>query len=52
MWNSIIEANTHIMFGSMLSHPDGGFVIAGSTYDRSIANIFLIKTDAKGQVQQ
>ncbi len=50
LWQKSIETNTHNMYGKMLSHPDGGFVIGGSTVRRGQFDIFLIKTDAEGMV--
>lgn len=50
LWQSTIETKTHNMFGTLLSHPDGGFVVAGSTVQRGQFDIFLIKTDATGTV--
>jgi CubicO group peptidase (beta-lactamase class C family) len=50
LWQQIIETDTHNMFGTMFQHPDGGYVIVGSTARGRQFDIFLIKTDAQGNV--
>ncbi len=50
LWEQIIETGTHCMFGTILQHPDGGYVIAGSVFDSGAFDIFMIKTDAAGNV--
>jgi hypothetical protein len=50
LWEQIVETDTHCMFGAILQHPDGGYVIAGSAYDGSTFDIFMIKTDVEGYV--
>ena len=50
LWQETIEANTHMMFAKLLRHPDGGFVIAGSTVRNNQFDILLVKTDAQGRV--
>lgn len=52
VWEQIIKTATHNMYGTILQHPDGGYVIAGTTFrDRSF-DIFMIKTDSEGHVTE
>jgi len=51
LWERVIETNSHNMFGAILCHPDGGYLIAGSTYGNGGFDIFLVKTDAEGNVE-
>jgi len=50
LWEQIIETDAHSMFGTMLQHPDGGYVIAGSISNGRNFDIFMIKTDSQGNV--
>jgi hypothetical protein len=50
LWEQIIEIDAHCMFGTILQHPDGGYVIAGSSFNGRTFDIFMIKTDAEGKV--
>jgi len=52
VWRQTIETHTHTMLRKILEHPDGGYVIAGSTYKRGGFDILLIKTDADGNIQE
>jgi hypothetical protein len=52
LWEQIIETDAHCMFGAILQHPDGGFIIAGSSFNGRTFDIFVIKTDAKGNVAE
>ncbi len=52
IWQTTIDTNTHTMLAEILQHPDGGYVIAGSTYLRGNFDILLIKTDADGNLQE
>lgn len=52
VWQQTIETNTHTMLRGVLEHPDGGYVITGSTYSRNNFDILLIKTDAEGKLDQ
>ncbi len=52
VWQQTIETNTHTMLAEILLHPDGGYVIAGSTYRRGGFDILLVKTDADGIVSE
>ncbi|MCP4542202.1 MAG: PQQ-binding-like beta-propeller repeat protein [Chloroflexi bacterium] len=50
LWEQIIETNAHCMFGTILQHPDGGYVIAGSAFNGRAFDMFVIKTDSEGNV--
>jgi hypothetical protein len=50
LWQEIIQTDTHNMFGAILRHPDGGYVVVGSTIRGRQFDIFLIKTDDEGHV--
>jgi len=52
VWQQTIETNTHTMLTEILEHPEGGYVIAGSTYRRGNFDILLIKTDSEGLIEQ
>jgi hypothetical protein len=52
LWEQIIETDAHCMFGTILQHPDGGYVIAGSAFNGRVFDIFMIKTDAEGNVER
>jgi hypothetical protein len=52
IWRRTIETNTHTMLTEILEHPDGGYLIAGSTYRGRNFDILLIKTDAEGNVDE
>jgi hypothetical protein len=52
VWQQIIETNTHTMLRGILEHPQGGYVIIGSTYRGSNFDILLIRTDAEGNVDR
>jgi hypothetical protein len=52
LWEQIIETDAHCMFGTILQHPDGGYVIAGSAFNGRAFDIFMIKTDAEGNVER
>jgi hypothetical protein len=51
LWEQIIETDAHCMFGAILQHPDGGYVIAGSVFSRTF-DIVMIKTDSEGNVSE
>jgi hypothetical protein len=40
------------MFSTVLQHPDGGYLIAGSTFADPVFNVLLIKTDSEGNVDE
>lgn len=44
------RAMNHSMLGDLLQHPDGGYVISGSTYTDPVFNLFLIKTGPEGEL--
>lgn len=48
IWRQTIETNTHTMLEEILEYPEGGYVIAGSTYRGDDFDILLIKTDPEG----
>jgi hypothetical protein len=50
LWEQIVETDAHSMFGNVLQHPDGGYVIAGSIFNGRNFDIFLIKTDSQGNL--
>jgi len=50
LWRQVIETQTHQMYGQILQHPDGGYVLAGSIVRNGGFDIFLIKTDVQGKV--
>ena len=50
LWRQVIETQTHQMYGQILQHPDGGYVLAGSIIRNGGFDIFLIKTDSEGRV--
>ena len=52
VWKQTIETNTHTMIMKILQHPDGGYVIAGSTVHGRNFDILLIKTDENGRMQE
>jgi hypothetical protein len=52
LWEQIIETDAHCMFGTILQHPDGGYVLAGSAFNGRVFDIFMIKTDAEGNVER
>jgi hypothetical protein len=54
LWEQAIEngtSNTHNAFASILQHQDGGYIVAGSVIVDT-SNIFLVKTDANGNIGQ
>lgn len=52
VWQRIIEINTHTMLIEILTCPDGGYAIVGSTYHGSNFDILLIRTDEEGNIDQ
>ena len=52
LWRRVIETNTHQMYGALLEHPDGGYVLVGSLVRGGRFDIFVIKTDAEGRVAE
>lgn len=52
VWRQVIKTNTHQMYGALLQHPDGGYLLAGSKARNGKFDIFVIKTDAEGRVAQ
>ena len=51
VWQQTIDTNTHTMLRGVLEHPQGGYVIAGSSYRGSDFDILLIRTDAEGMLE-
>lgn len=52
LWRRIVRTGTHSMFGSILQHPDGGYIVVGSSFSGSTFDIFVVKTDAQGNVPE
>jgi len=52
VWKQIIETNTHSMFGTLLLHPDGGYLIVGTMWRDPQWDVFLIKTNSEGRVEK
>jgi WD40 repeat protein len=50
LWEQIIETDAHCMFGTILQHPDGGYVVAGSIFNGRTFDIFVLKADAQDNV--
>jgi hypothetical protein len=50
LWQQTVETGTHSMFGGILEHPGGGYVVAGSIFNGQNFDVFLLKTDASGNV--
>lgn len=49
LWQQTWPAS-HTMFSRVLQHPDGGFVIAGATFQEPVFKVLLVKTDSRGAV--
>ncbi len=52
LWEEVIETSAHSMLSTILQHPDGGYVIAGSIMGTYSFNPLLIKTDSEGRVNE
>jgi hypothetical protein len=52
VWQHMIEMNTHTMIWGILPHPEGGYVIAGSTLHGGNFDILLIRTDDEGRIEK
>jgi hypothetical protein len=52
LWRQVIATQSHQMYGQVVQHPDGGYVLVGSIARNGQFDIFLIKTDAQGNVGQ
>jgi hypothetical protein len=50
LWRQVIPTQAHQMYGEILQHPDGGYVLVGSIARDRGFDIFMIKTDARGNV--
>jgi len=52
-WDSILHEKGEDALGRIMSTPDGGYIIAGSTFSTGagMADGWLVKTDGKGEVQ-
>jgi hypothetical protein len=48
LWQQVIGTGAHGMFATILQHPDGGYIIAGSTFNGHDFDVFLVKTDSEG----
>jgi hypothetical protein len=51
IWEQMLRVNKHIMLSEILQFPDGGYIIGGSVFDRTV-NITLTKTDMWGLIDQ
>jgi hypothetical protein len=51
-WQQTFDTNTHTMLRGVFEHPQGGYVIAGSSYYRGDFEILLIRTDAEGNLDR
>jgi hypothetical protein len=40
------------MYGQIVQHPDGGYLLVGSLVRNGQFDIFMIKTDAQGHVME
>jgi hypothetical protein len=52
LWEEVIETSAHSMLSTILQHPDGGYVVAGSIMGTYSFNPLLIKTDSEGYVSE
>ena len=52
IWQQTFDTNTHTMLRGVLEHPQGGYVIAGSSYYRGDFEILLIRTDSEGKLER
>jgi serine-aspartate repeat-containing protein C/D/E len=52
VWQQTIDTNTHTMLRGVLEHPQGGYVIVGTSYQGNDFDILLIHTDAEGNLDQ
>ncbi len=52
LWEEIIETSAHSMLATILQHPDGGYVVAGSIMGTYSFNPFLVKADSEGHVSE
>ncbi len=51
LWRQVVESQTHQMYGQILQHPDGGYVLVGSVgRSNGRFSIFMIKTNSRGMV--
>jgi hypothetical protein len=50
LWRRVIATQAHQMYGELLQHPDGGYIAVGSIARNRGFDIFMIKTDAQGNV--
>jgi hypothetical protein len=50
LWRRVIPTQSHQMYGQILQGPDGGYVLVGSIARNEGFDIFMIKTDAQGNV--
>jgi hypothetical protein len=52
VWEQFVPVSSHTMLRSVIQNPDGGFFIAGATYDGSGFSLLFVKTDSEGQVAE
>jgi hypothetical protein len=51
LWQNRVPMGVHNMLTNLLQHPDGGFVIGGSTVNGGYFDLFLIKADSEGNIE-
>ncbi|MGD8456444.1 MAG: PQQ-binding-like beta-propeller repeat protein [Anaerolineales bacterium] len=51
-WEKVVTSGQHFMIRSVLEHPDGGYLMAASSYEGERADILVIKMDADGNVAE
>jgi hypothetical protein len=52
IWQQTYDTNTHTMLRGVLEHPQGGYVLVGSSYRGGDFDILVIKTDAEGNLDR
>lgn len=52
LWERTFDTAVHNMHGGILRHPDGGYVVVGSTImENETFDVFLIRTDSEGNAK-
>jgi outer membrane protein assembly factor BamB len=52
VWEQPVPVDSHTMLRSIIQNPDGGFFIAGATFDGSGFSLLFVKTDAEGLIAE